>query len=95
MSGVNELLNVVFAHAQLRVEQKNKCLCDSTTRNMCNRKEVLCHLYHNGFMRNYHILRFHGEDDNFIQVNHDITSICKIGKLKKAFRDLFVDVSIE
>lgn len=36
--------------------------------------------------------RFHGEDDIFIQANHDIISVRTIGKPERVFIDLFVDV---
>lgn len=36
--------------------------------------------------------RFHGEDDIFIQANHDIISARTIGKPERVSRDLIVDV---
>lgn len=59
---------------------------------LISRNKVLGHLYYNEFIRNYHVWRFHGEDDNFIQVNNDMTSTHTIGEPEGTFRDLFIFV---
>lgn len=60
---------------------------------MYTHNEVLCHPWDNMFIENYPVWRFPGEDDNLIQVNHDITSTCIFGEFEGSIRDLFVDVA--
>lgn len=86
--GINQFLDFGFAYVQSHGHQKICCPYDKcTTLYMFTRNEILRHLYYIRFMGNYYVRRFHGEDNNFIQVDNEIPSAHIVGESEGFFGD--------